>query len=305
MSFVKYLAEEQLFHLARLANPTFPSKFSSETLYIPRVVHDVNHSVALFVGRYGAGVKGQTQVTYQRLDLAKLFLGGPLRINTDTIGSIHSMLDSLYFSTGFAFDVTDLEDQTPPVNQTLPWRVTLKATPGSFLYYGEVEVEFVYAAPKLFNLVLQTQLTPTLASITPTASRQRAELYTFGIDYTSVQERLKALPVGSLSWSVAGSQAQLNCTELADALNDIDRLPWKSQVAAVDFNLQGATIVYNGKTKDYVPTAGDLRIPNTRFDRVLVVSFVSDTTGSTGFYGSSMFIHYNLDTDNEVPNGNS
>lgn len=305
MGFVNYLAEQQLFHLARLANPTFPGKFSSETLYIPEVTHADDHSSALFAGRYGSGVKGYVEVTYQRLDLAKVFGSGPLRVGAASIGSVHSLLDSLYYSTGFAFAPVDLEDTEPPADQTFPWRVTLKALPGSFLYYGSVEVEFVSEPTRLYSIVGARNLDLELASIAHTATRERAELCTFGIDYTSVQERLKAIPVGSLSWDTTGSASELVCTELADALNDIDRLPWKSQVGSLQFNLNGASVLYNGPVKDYTPVGGDLRIPNSRFDRVVVVSFANDTTGPTGFYGSSMFVHYNTDTDNEVPDGNS
>ena len=95
---------------------------------------------------------------------------------------------------------------------------------------------------------------------------------------------------------------------LKDVLNSVDHLPWTSNAASVPWNLRGATVRYNGKVSDYDTawqSSNDIRRPNSRYDRVMVVDFNTDATGATGFYGSVMFVHYNSPLDNEVLDGNS
>jgi len=298
MGFTNYRGVNQLFHMARNANPTLPAALNESTCYFPKLTANGDQASALLAGRYGSGVRGYKWLNYTRLDLAKVFAGPIPKIPAETLADLHSLLYDLYYATGFAFDETDLEQVALPANQQFPWSVTLKASAGSFLFHGQTTVEFVHGNAKLFYLVANRTLDVSCQSFVETASRARAELYTFGIDYTTNQSKLVSVPTGSLTWSTAGSDVELRCSALASALNDIDRLPWKSQLGNNAFNLNGAQVVYNGLVSGYKPTGTDFRFPNPKYDRVMVVSFLTDNTTASGFYGSLMFIHYNTDTDN-------
>lgn len=300
MSFTEFGGANELFWLARKANPTVPATLNQSTCYFPKLVTAEELATVTMAGKYGSGVRGYVELDYTRLDLAKLFKNGPMKIGVREAKPLLALLDDVYESTGYRFDVTDLVPVLPPEGQTLPWRITLKAAKTSFIYYGEVEVEFVQRKAFMGEVVLTRELDPVLAGFTSTAARERAEFATFGVDYTAANDLLGIVSLGLLDLTKAAV--------LKDVLNSVDHLPWTSNAAPAPWNLRGATVRYNGKVSDYDATwqsSNDIRRPNSRYDRVLVVDFNTDATGATGFYGSAMFVHYNSPLDNEVLDGNS
>lgn len=300
MSFTEFGGANELFWLARKANPTVPATLNQSTCYFPKLVTAEELATVTMAGKYGSGVRGYVELDYTRLDLAKLFKNGPMKIGVREAKPLLALLDDVYESTGYRFDVTDLVPVLPPEGQTLPWRITLKAAKTSFIYYGEVEVEFVQRKAFMGEVVLTRELDPVLAGFTSTVARERAEFATFGVDYTAANDLLGIVSLGLLDLTKAAV--------LKDVLNSVDHLPWTSNAAPAPWNLRGATVRYNGKVSDYDATwqsSNDIRRPNSRYDRVLVVDFNTDATGATGFYGSAMFVHYNSPLDNEVLDGNS
>ena len=308
MSFVYYGGVRELFRLAHEANPTLPVKLSETNCFIPKIVATEEAATATFAGRYGMGVKGYVDVNYTRLNLAKLFAGYRPKVGVLAPKSLFELLGDIYEATGFAFDPVDLVPVTPPADQTLPWVVRLKAANTSPIYFGEAEVEFVLRKERLREVVLERSLDVSLSGVPDDAVHQRAEFVTFGIDYSMRANELLAITAGPMGWTVAEGEAYDRCVALEYALNTVDRLPWKTAAGPLAWTLNGARVVYNGPVRGYDPVwynSSDIRSPNSRFDRVLVVSFEQDVTGPSGFYGSVMFIHYNTEIDNEVPDGNS
>ena len=300
MSFTEFGGVEELFWLTRKANPTIPGNIDANTCYFPKLVAVEELATVTIAGKYGSGVRGYRELDYTRLDLAKLFKGGPFKVGILEPKPLYDLFGDIYEHTGFRFDVTDLEPVVPPQGQTLPWRVKLKAARTSFIYYGEVEIEFVERRKYLSEVVLSKEQSLVLEGAVHTAARQRAELMTFGVDYTNKATELTSVATGVLDLAKA--------TSLKDVLNEIDQLPWVANASSIAWNLNGAKVVFNGRVKDFTPTwwnANDVRRPNGRYDRVLVIDFIANNTGATGFYGSCMFIHYNSPLDNEVLNGNS
>lgn len=308
MSFISSGGEKALFQLVKAANPTLPVKLNEDNCYFPKKTGIAEAATALLAGKYGTGVRGYRELKYTRLDLGKLFKNQVIKIGIVEPKPVFELLEDIYTATGYAFETTDLEPLAPPNGQTLPWRATLKAANTSFIYFGQAEVEFVKRPLRLSDIVFDREVDVNLQGVVDDGSRARAELFTFGIDYTSVGPVLAGLREGSLSWTDNTSPEHQKAETLITALNAIDRLPWKNVVGPNPWTVNGARIVYSGRVDSYDPTTlgiGDIRRPNQRYDRVLVVSFESDTTGATGFYGSAMFIHYNTESDNEVPNGAS
>lgn len=308
MPFVYHGGAEELLRLARAANPSLPTDLSPANCYFPKLTANAEEAEVVIAGKYGRGVSGYRTLSYQRLSLAKLFKGGQVRVGVVYLKPLHELLGDIYESTGFAFDVTDLVPVEFDAEQTLPCKVLLKAAPTSFIYFDEVEIELVARSPRLKEVILERDLSIETSGVNTTVERQRAEFLTFGIDYTSKRNELTAISLGSMLWTDPASAEAMRCNALYDALNAIDQLPWLTTSDPQPWTLNGARVVYNGRVDYYDPTwwdVGDIRRPNPRYDRVLVVVFEQDTTGPSGFYGSAMFIHYNSQLDNEVTNGNS
>lgn len=303
MPFVNHGGTKELLRLTRAANPTLPGDLTEANCYFPKMTAVEEDAQVILAGKYGKGVCGYRTLNYRRLSLQKLFGFGQARVGVLELKPLHELLGDIYEATGFAFDVTDLVPVVFEPTQTLPCKVLLKAAPTSFIYFDEVEIELIERRPTLKEAISQRELTIETQGVTTTSERQRAELVTFGIDYTSKRDALREISVGSLLWTDPESEEALRCNALYDALNTIDHLPWQSTAAVHPWSLNGATVVYNGSVSAYDPlwwNADDIRRPNPRFDRVLVVVFERDTTGPSGFYGSAMFIHYNSPLDNEV-----
>lgn len=308
MSFTSYGGVRELFRLVRKANPSLPVELTEENCYVPVRGGSGELASAKLAGKYRSGVRGYRDVSYQRLDLGKLFKNTIPQIGITEEKPLFELLADIYYATGFAFDQTDLEPVGTGSFDGFPWKVRLKAASTSLVYFGEAEVEFIARKQRMAEAVLQKDLEPAIEGVVYDGVRDRAELITFGIDYTSRATVLTAFPLGSLAWSGVDNPVEALCAQLADTLNDIDRLPWKYVEGPNAWTLNGANVVYNGKVADYNPTwwgVDDIRRPNDRYDRVMVVVFEQDTTTPAGFYGSAMFIHYNTEIDNEVPDGTS
>lgn len=303
MPLVYYGGINEVFRLIHLANPTLPVKLNRNNAYLAKWEIDGEATIATIAGKYGHGVRGYQEVSYDRVDLAKLLRGFVPKIPVNKPKALHDCLAELFEYLGLAFGQEDLVPFVPPAQQTLPYRVTLTATPTSPVYFGSADVEFIEGPALLQGLVLSKDLDVDLSAVDGTG-RQRAELLSFGIDYTSQATALTQTQIGSLTWSADGDSAHQSVLALAYALSEIDGYPWVANKTPSPYTLYGASVLYNGKVSGYESTllgVTDFRSPNPRYDRVLVVRFDSDTTTATGPYGSVLFVHYNTLTDNEVP----
>lgn len=303
MPIVYYGGINEVFRLVHLANPTLPIKLNRDNAYLAKWTLNGEATTATLAGKYGSGVRGYVDVTYRRVDLAKIFAGLVPKIGLYQPLPLLDCLAEIFETTGLAFSHEDLVPVAVPTNQTFPYRVRLTATPNSPVYYGSAEVEFVAGHQLLQSIVLNHQLVVDLDAVDGNG-HQRAELLSFGIDYSAQATALKNIATGSLSWTTDGDSVHQRALALAYALNAVDEYPWVATKTANAYTLYGAVVAYNGLTSQYDPNllgVQDFRSPNTRYDRVLVLRFASDTTTATGPYGSALFVHYNTQTDNEVP----
>jgi len=294
MPFVYYGGVNELFRLVHLANPTLPTKLNQNNTYVAKLTSQAEAATATLAGRYGSGVKGLRDVKYHRLDLAKLTKNLTLQVKVNEPKAVLDALLEIFESTGLAFAHSDLVPVSLPANQTLPYRTTLKAASTSLVYYGQCEVEFVYGPVTLVNLVQSRELALTLEGVPGSSAHQRAEWETFGADYTSIADKLLAVTLGTLDWAVEGNATHQVALALAYDLNSIDGLPWATGATDL-WTLKGAVVRYNGRTNAYDDawySSLNIRRPNTRFDRVLVIDFPHDNS-TAGLYGSTAFIHYN------------
>ncbi len=273
-----------ILELIRKENPWLPNTLDATNVHITggAILPDGRAEV-LLVGVYGSGYRGSKLIRYGRIDLSKLLGPAKLKVPVDAPKTLYSAFGDIYSATGITFGQGDVQDVPIPLNAKLPYTVTLKPQPDSALYYGEIELEFVERPPKLTEALTERNLEVVFGPVSKSGLLARAELLTFGYDYS---EAYLALSDNFLEGTILNAEKAGN---LAAILNAVDNLSWNN--SGNQFNLTGTYIRYHGATKDYSSLV-DIRTPNTYYDRVLIIDFVVDLDG-WDFYGSSLYIHYN------------
>lgn len=294
MAFINNPGFQTLSRLIKAANPTIQVTPDANNSYLAKATYVDEQASGLFAGKYGSGLAGYVDLTWRRLDIAKLFPSDWAKVYITEKKPLHDLLDDIYRSTGYRFGVEDIQNQSL-VGADFPYIATIKAVEGNPIYFGEAVVTFVNRKYRLDEVVQQSELTPQLSYVQSVGGRQRAEYVTYGLDYTPVGATLLAnYPTGKiLDWTVDGSQAQLDTLALASLLRSVDTLPWKAVNETNVWTLSGGKVAYNGPTKDFNNALLDPRTPNDAYDNVMVIDFVTDRNGPSGWYGSALFVHYN------------
>lgn len=239
---------------------------------------------AVMSGHYGHGYSGKVDVTYGRIDLAKLFGGKPLEIGVLSVGDIYAQLAEISYITGVTLGPGDILNIPAPSSE-LPYDTVLKASSTSAVYYGEVPVRFVSRQQRLNEVIaLDDYVTIRTAYDPTTVDRARGEHLTYGTDYTSVADQLKLISLGV--FDAAGANT------VASILTAVDELQWTGVDQEGFWSLFGAKCSYNGLVSEYVALDGFLW-PNLRFTHVCIIDLIVDR-GLGDLYGSKLFIHYNV-----------
>lgn len=265
--------------------------------------------------RPGAAYTGDTILYYDRLSLAKAWLNAPLAselpIQVENETTVHDLIPKLYRRLGVKFLTTDLVNA--PLDLTAHvGRLSLTAADTSLTWVGKVEIglqqtirpnEFAVSYPgKLWTYDDGIQAAITSPAMTNWFSPM-ALSYMF--DYTPQVAFLKTLVATNVQSQISSTVA----TNLAAALKAVDGLNWVYSTAITSFNLNGATIYYNGKVKDYpawlalnqgypymdvgMLDIGLLQNPiNPEYDNVMLIQPNRPWVDTSG-YRSFMIIHYN------------
>lgn len=270
--------------LIKKENPWLPNGISESQIQITggNVLADGRLEVRL-VGLYGKGYRGSVIAKYHRLELAKLL--GPLKVKVgvDAPKTLYNAFGDIARKTGIVFGDGDLLDVSVPPNAVLPYTITLQAKPMSALYHGSVQIEFVQRDPLLADVVNADVDNVKLGNYN-SGQYQRAELLTYGYDYTEAADKL--MPTFGSGMVLSTEKA----AQLATILNAVDNIGWNSS-GSNPYNLVNTVVRYHGLTAGYNP-GSDLRSPNIYYDRVLILDFIVDLAGAD-FYASSLYIHYN------------
>lgn len=274
MSIIEKPGLDIIHSLVKAENPWMPGPVTDRSVRLSDVTGRPDGRVnAILSGVYGSGYVGRKPITYRMLDLAKLFGGFPLEVGTLAVRPMHEQLTDIFHFTGIRLDPRDIVNIVPEA-QDLPYVTTLRATPTSAAYVGEIEITFTERPSRLDEIVPRRDYD---VSLTPFATnpdgRIRGEFLSYGIDYTSLANTLKL---------VVGPTVD---ETLLSAMTSVDDIPW------VTMGLLEGTMYYNGPAPLFTTLEG-YRYPNPRYTHVLVLDIPFGN--STFDLASQVYVHYNV-----------
>lgn len=274
MSIIEKPGLDIIHALVKADNPWLPGPINDRSVRLSNVTNRPDGRVdAVLSGVYGSGYEGRRTVTFQMLDLAKLFGGFPLEVGTVAVRPMHEQLTDIFHHTGVRLDPRDIENTVPDA-QDLPYVTTLRATSTSAAYVGEIQITFTERPPRLDEVVLRRDYDVSLTPFAPSANdRTRSEYFSYGVDYTAVVAELRPVTVGTVT------------PELIAALTSVDDIPWG------DLGLSNGVVNYNGPVLGYETTDG-YRYPHLRYSHVLVIDMPFGT--STFDTAGQVYVHYNV-----------
>jgi hypothetical protein len=238
-----------------------------------------NTSLLITVNDVSAPYQGAQTVYYRRLNLADLAILLPQPIyghGWTTVADFWAVLNANF---GLNFVPGDLNDSTALViGSDGSGSVTLTAQPNSLGWIGSVTLPFQAGNYDLATVATGTTLSGLLYPNTD-AGKPFGELYSYFRDMTPYQAHLQNYTTSSN-----------DLTQLALDLKALTGNNW-TNVAAAQYSLQGASVVYNGLVSDFVPLGDSLCTPNPAYQYVLIVKL--NNSYSLGYSGY-MFLHYGL-----------
>lgn len=249
---------------------------------------------ARLVGADGSPAKyaGETSVIYKRFTADNYFSKFEWHIALDAPYTLTRVRDALLAQTGVVWDLEDFKDA--------PDFVLAVSSGGRASLGGSVYSKRLYLA--LNNSKMTVVITPTnrtnIARILPPAVIQPPEDYfRFSDPRTNLSLRLPdangVIVADELELFTTG---QVFNTDLGDSVvhwmttvygrADAWDVSWVQKPTPADYNLYGATVLYNGLLTPEWPAPY-----NTRLDRVLIVELSDEHC--TNYYGKGI-IFYNL-----------
>lgn len=233
------------------------------------------------------GISGNVTVSYNRLDLGQYFQGVTPSLNASNGSTSADLLASLMnsYQLYFAADSTGNDAYSACSftydNIANPPTVTLTAGNTNLIWQGSVTFNLV-GEKTLANILPNIALAGLAAEPALTSGQSYAEAY-YGTNYTVTGQgaALAALTAGNTLMSTAGTWT-LGVSLTGSA--------WVWNAVASSFNINGATVTYNGAaTGDYV-LAGALA---SEFTNVCVIQLSS--TYCTNLVGH-LVIPYNTNS---------
>jgi hypothetical protein len=237
-----------------------------------------NTSMLITVAEVTAPYQGSQTVYYKRLNLSDLAQLLPMPIQCNGIATVADFWALLNANFGLNFVAGDLNDSTAvTVGSDGSGSVTLIAQANSLGWIGQVTMTFIAGNYNLANVVTGTALAGLMYP-NQDLTKPFGELYSYWRDMTAWQTDLQKIQVG-----------QTDLTTLTNDLKACTGDAW-TNTAAARYSLQGASVVYNGTTKAFVPIAGTVMTPNVNgYTYVLVVQL---SATSSLQYGGYLFLHY-------------
>lgn len=274
MSIIEKPGLDIIHALVKADNPWLPGPINDRSVRLSDVTNRPDGRVdAVLSGVYGSGYEGRRTVTFQMLDLAKLFGGFPLEVGTVAVRPMHGQLTDIFHHTGVRLDPRDIENTVPDA-QDFPYVTTLRASSTSAAFVGEIQITFTERPSRLDEIVPRRDYDVSLTAFAPsTNDRARSEYFSYGVDYTAIVAELRQIATGMVP---AGLPA---------AMTAVDDIPWD------EFGLGNGAVYYNGPVLGFTPT-DEYRYPHLRYSHVLVIDlpFGTSTFDSAG----QVYVHYNV-----------
>lgn len=226
---------------------------------------------------FGTGLRGRSQVVYNKLDVDILTQGidreFPRTLGTNTWAFL-PLINARYGLDLKPSEVINL----PILDSGNTCRLTIR--PESLIFCGTVDLQVRTPLPGIGEAVTQREITPDF-NTWDFGSTIPGMFLTRGHDYSDISALLTTLNVGTPSAQVISN--------LATALRNIDTVPW-GIVENTLYSLAGSEVLFNGS-----PAAMPEQYKGNNsehFDRVLVLSPV----GTTGL-SAPLVVNYNLYSD--------
>lgn len=326
MPVINKVSQDLVFDLINASNPNSPVKFSSNNVLLGKLTAitpsgaSIQNTKVMVSNKPSSEYIGRVEVTYRRLDLAKLFRGLTITIAKFSpkvkAGSgnawdsfVKDLLPTFNSQMGTAFtadDFVDLAIGRGSLNAQNRYQssVTVQAKNTSWAYVGSFTFVWVDAPQDIDSVVTVTDLDGRLYpagnvfdELHPVVVSQMA----YGIDWTDVLSTQDNINAGvDLSYLMAnggggvltGSSnlyARNSMTAAFKVLNDLYPA-YKFDIAAMYNNWQYAFVT--------LPSSAWPEANTEFFNRLLVLTPVSadkskTTEAPNGFVGS-LFFHFNI-----------
>lgn len=269
---------------------SLPSSLTESQVAISVAAANTNAKVSrdtqvTLTAKPGTSYRNKVTVYYNRIDLAVLFKSFKVNVGIDvqedqTTDDLLPLINAKY---GTDFEVGDIV-QAPLTVGEGERVVKLVAAEGNLVFVGEVNVSYDLEAIDLDSVVLTTTLTGFNYPNSDLTKGQGA-VYSFNLDGS-------AIPGDFWSTAVKGEVT----ADFVDPFNRSFRVDedWVFSDEAAEFNLGGATVVYNGVNDKATvaaeiaavndPVAMQALLLNPAYKKVCVMQLSADKCTNMGGY---------------------
>lgn len=246
----------------------------------------------------GKGFRGSVTVWYNRIDLSILFKNVSANVGLEITEGMTSdvLIPLINEKYGTDFEVADFEAATPLVVEG--GTVTFTAKADNVAYKGAFDVKYGLEEIALDSVVLVTTLTgfnyPN-ADIT----KGQAAIYSFNLDGSSQPDNFWAgVALGAVTADFVTPFNQAYRVD-EDWIFDMsaDTNPEGTPIPAMDYNLAGAEVIYNGD----VSAAPAGQLVNTVYNKVVLMTLSATKCAN---FGGTLAVYYGgKKTPPEAPEG--
>ncbi|QVW55801.1 hypothetical protein pEaSNUABM9_00220 [Erwinia phage pEa_SNUABM_9] len=259
---------------------------------------DRNTSMVL-TARKNSGYIGDQTVTYDRLDGTNLFRNVTAYLDVKSPKKTEDLLDTLNSQYGLKLTADDIVSATipdgtnPPVvdpdaPDPVPVDHVITFDTACYAYLGAIPVKIgpkPQVGERLSLVVTQTKLDGLVYPDGPSDAKGQGYIYSYGVDCTPIAAFLKVQAEGVIAEDSA----------FPVELNKVVPELWVDNVAAADYNLHGANVLYVGPTADDGTATGEepkkpVEGANPAYTQVLKLQ-LSDTLCSN--FQGILYLHFN------------
>lgn len=260
-------------------------------------VTGAKNTTAKITGIKYSGLRGSRTVSYNRIDLAKLFLNSRPLVHVPEDMQRDVKEAAIYIAEKLGIFVTSEDIESQPITFDAQLGVfygTLKMVAGHPIYIGQQLVYFEGIKLDLDSLVVNRDVNSIVDNSIHETNKICLALVTYGYDYTAIAATLSKLVDQGVGKAAVIPVALAK--ELARELSRVDGLPWVYHNGPMPFNLYGASVMRN--VAPYYDATPGFKGPqhDLRYDRIatiyLATSYSTNTGSATNGWGA-MF-HYDL-----------
>lgn len=245
---------------------------------VPYTEPDARSSDEVSVNMMIAGRRGYWNLRYFRINMEALFSGATLSVPFNESTDPSYILGQFNTAYGVDLDVNDYTVSLETDPETSITTATYTSTEGNLYCYGAftiIDADIPTILPELNTLITQLQLTGfTYVGVEPPieADEEFAQLYTYGIDFSDMATDLRGVTTIDQAF--------------VDLINDaMPDLGLSYVDGPANFNLFGATIVYNGS----MVNLPDGYTSSDDYTGIMVISLNRNYSAIVG----NMYLNYN------------